>query len=792
MAPVLAVARRSGRNRWRSNLVLSLLVALTVAVAVSTLVGARRSESAFDRLRAESHSSDLQLFLDEPDLAAAVEELEGIDGISEVGVSSLLFVRPVGSELIPDYQLLATAARTDLAPGELDQPRIVAGRALQPEAVDEVVISEELAREVDVEVGDRIELESMTDAWVDVAFSGGDPGPPDGPVVPVQVVGLARTPADFGRFAGHILHLSPAFAGRYEDQVRTYTWVSVNVDDPSEASMRALVDGPLAGVDIDEAGFSYFADSDATQDGLATIATALRLVAAAGVLAGLTAVGLALARLARDELAVRATLAAMGWTRVQLALLVALVFGPWVVVGVLAGLVLGTLSSTVSVVGLARAVDPDVDALSAHVGWILLVGLAALAVLGPLVGFVSWRAARVSPGVEASGRSLPRLTRPLALPIGVRRALFGSSDRGGRASRTAAAAVVASVTVAVAALVVGTSIQRLEDDPSLSGQGSISQRAIDGGESLDVFEQVMGRLEPDDRIATLLGIHVAFGVRGSDGDEITGLVVDVRRGDLDAPVVSGRFVVQPDEVAFGPKTLDELDLSVGDEIELGYEETTARFRIVGTTLFPEGDFEHDSGLAMTVGGAERLLGGIEATAIHQVAFEWADGVDPEVADRELTDQGMQVFTTDEGLQPPAVSNLAEVGDLPLLLAALVLVLGLATLLHAVLLTTRLRDREAGTLRALGVTPKAVATVVETQAAVLGLLAAAAGLPLGFALGRQVWSPIAERAHVVDVAVTPWAGSVWVSAAVLACAVVLTMPIAVRAHRQRPAEALRAE
>lgn len=792
LAPVIAVARRIGRDRWRANVVVGVLVAVTVAMAVATLTGARRAETAFDRLRVDSHSSDIRFFFEDADLAASLDALAEVEGISEIGVSSEMFVRPVGSELFPDYQLLPIAARPDLGGDLLDIPRIVAGRAVRPDAVDEIALSEGLASDLEIDVGDTIELESMSVEWIDVAFNGGDPGPPDGPVVSVEVVGLARTPADFGRWLG-VIHLSPAFATRFEDQVRTYTWVSARVTDTSEAGLNALREGPLDAFEVQEVDRSFFTDSDATTDGLNTIAVSLRLVALAAILAGVTAVGLALVRLARDTLAVRVTLAAIGWTRAQLVALVVLLLLPWVLSGVVVGLVLGAVGSPLAVVGLARAVDPDVGALAPYPGWIAVVGAVSVLVSCVLLGLTAMRAARRTAGSTAPGRALPRLSHPLAVPIGVRRALFGASDRGGRASRGAAVAVAVSVVVAVAALLVGASIQRLQDDPTLSGPGRLDQRFIDSGEATDVFDRAMALLDGDDRVSDLAGIHIAFGISAPGTGELTALVLDVRRGDVGAAIVSGRFAVQPDEVAVGPATLEELGRSIGDDVELSSEQGTARFRIVGTTLFPEGDFSHDSGLALTADGAERFLGDVEVdTALHQVVFSWADGVDAAAADRSLEDEGFPPLTGAEGLRPAVVSNLAEVRDLPRVLAALVIALGLVTLLHAVSLTTRAREQEAGTLRALGVSPRSVSLVVEIQGLVLALVAVGAGIPLGLALGRQIWSPIAQRAHVVDRPIPSWGGTVWLVAAVLIGASVVALPLALRSLRHRPAAALRAE
>src|SRR5688500_1111189 len=101
-----------------------------------------------------------------------------------------------------------------------------------------------------------------------------------------------------------------------------------------------------------------------------------------------------------------------------------------------------------------------------------------------------------------------------------------------------------------------------------------------------------------------------------------------------------------------------------------------------------------------------------------------------------------------------------------------------SLLRAVVVTTRSRDREAGTLRAIGLTPSAMAAVIETQAVVPACLAVLAGLPLGVALGRNVWTAIAGRAHAIDQPVIAWTGMGWAALATLVGATVLGAPIAI--------------
>ena len=59
------------------------------------------------------------------------------------------------------------------------------------------------------------------------------------------------------------------------------------------------------------------------------------------------------------------------------------------------------------------------------------------------------------------------------------------------------------------------------------------------------------------------------------------------------------------------------------------------------------------------------------------------------------------------------------------------------------------------MRALGLTRWGTAGLVGSQALVLGAVMLLVGVPLGLAIGRAVWRPIVEAAHVVVLAVYPW-------------------------------------
>ena len=111
-------------------------------------------------------------------------------------------------------------------------------------------------------------------------------------------------------------------------------------------------------------------------------------------------------------------------------------------------------------------------------------------------------------------------------------------------------------------------------------------------------------------------------------------------------------------------------------------------------------------------------------------------MDGTAADDELAAAGFNVLTSEGRLVPASVSSLGDVRSLAALVAGLVLALGVVTAIYAVTVTRRLGRREAGTLRALGLTPRALATTTEVQGLTIALVGVVIGLPVGVVVGRQ--------------------------------------------------------
>src|SRR4029078_2507777 len=83
MGPIRMLARSELRRRWRSVVVLTLLVGFSGAVVLALVAGARRSESSLTRFEDASRSADVEF--DAGDATPAqVDELRKVPGVDAV------------------------------------------------------------------------------------------------------------------------------------------------------------------------------------------------------------------------------------------------------------------------------------------------------------------------------------------------------------------------------------------------------------------------------------------------------------------------------------------------------------------------------------------------------------------------------------------------------------------------------------------------------------------------------------------------------------------------------------
>ena len=137
-------------------------------------------------------------------------------------------------------------------------------------------------------------------------------------------------------------------------------------------------------------------------------------------------------------------------------------------------------------------------------------------------------------------------------------------------------------------------------------------------------------------------------------------------------------------------------------------------------------------------------------------------------------------------------NFGRVQSLPVLLAALLGTLAVATLAHLLVTSIRRRRRDLAILKTLGFSSGQVRTTVAWQATTLAFLAGVIGIPVGIACGRWVWIVFSHQLGIVPRPAVPVLAVIVLAAAAVAVANLVAVLPGRAAARVRPAIVLRSE
>lgn len=230
----------------------------------------------------------------------------------------------------------------------------------------------------------------------------------------------------------------------------------------------------------------------------------------------------------------------------------------------------------------------------------------------------------------------------------------------------------------------------------------------------------------------------------------------------------------------------EMGIAVGATVPIAAHGSVGQYRVSGIAEAPQA--MRDRALFFAATEAERLSG-------HPGQFDVIGvfGGDPAAVSAVVGDTGVVTTGTDRGaLEFPEVNksgeNLIVLAAVSGGLSASVMVFVVAGTLT---LSTQQRQRELALLRAIGTTPRQLRRMVLGEALVVGLLAVAAAVVLGPALGHWLFSRLAAN-HVVPDVLEFEQG--WIPAVVAAGASLLAVFAASfvagrRASKVRPTEAL---
>ncbi|MEV4257036.1 ABC transporter permease, partial [Spirillospora sp. NPDC049652] len=206
-------------------------------------------------------------------------------------------------------------------------------------------------------------------------------------------------------------------------------------------------------------------------------------------------------------------------------------------------------------------------------------------------------------------------------------------------------------------------------------------------------------------------------------------------------LVSGRWFHGPGEAVAPSRLLKATGTRIGDTITLTNAGRTARVRIVGEVMMLR-----DDGMDVLTDAASTAPLDIRFDpGMTEFQIDVRDGADAAAYAKTLNGAlaavGGSADRNTIQISPTIVAMDTLAGMLTVLL---VVVAGLGVL-NTVVLDTRERVHDLGVLKALGMAPRQVVTMIITTVGLVGLCFAAAGVPLGTALHAAVVPRMGEAA-----------------------------------------------
>jgi hypothetical protein len=786
MAAVWLWVRGERRRRGPAVLV-AVIVALAAGAGMAALAGARRADSALDRLGAATGQPNVVLApLAEAtgrghiDTARAAESVDLVDeAIAIPGVEAVTHAAYWAISPDPDEESLFGFG---IVRSTTSHPVGVPVSGRRSRAANEVMINETTASQFGLRVGSELRLrtvraEHMTD-WLD---DGGGGAPADGPEIPLRVTAIIRGVEDVTDTAEAVVAVGPGFYDRYAGEVAGCActiWVRADADRLDEVgpALEALY-GPY--------GFTVQPDEQINTRAAETIGLevdALRIAALVAVIAGALVVIQVISRQAAAIAADHQVRRALGMTRPQMAAGSALAVMPAIVTGGLVAVVGAALASSFLPRGLARRAEPDpgirIDAAVLADGFAVTVLIALAA-----AWTVGWMFAL--PARQGARRSVRGPIGPLPphVAFGVRMAINPAGDRWRGAAWSGVVGVALAVTGALAVWTVVASADHLRNTPELFGVSA--DLAVELGDQQARADAAVAAALADSGIEAVASVLRPSDPDNYDGSGPAGARASVEpravrheRGLIGPTIQEGRLAASADEVVLGRATAAALAAELGDRVTVRRIDRHAVDYVVVGIAVSYGIDVVDQGFELTERGIQRLVVPCPTAAtapdddesdcadagVETVLARTAPGADRGAVAARLRDADMTPIAT-----PSIVDRFREIGPVPWYLTAMLATLGAVGLMHSSLVTGRRRARELAVARALGFTPGQAAAAVRWQ----GLATATAGLVL-VAVSLPPWAPLLATAGVIAVAL---AATAWPAA---------------RSRRARPADHLRTE
>jgi hypothetical protein len=818
VSAVASWLRAELRVRWRSWIVLTVLVGFLGGVALAAATGARRTDTALPRLAAYSHTAGVNIGTIYPGLASLPE----VAAVDELVGEPLFLVLPDG-RVDPRFPL-PVASVDGRVLYEALRPVIRAGRLPLPSRADEAMATVEAAKQDHLRVGSRITLRDMSGLIgpnkAAVLRRTGYVAPDEGTSVQITIVGIgvdytdvaaasARSQGGPGAFG--TIYLTPAYAAAHGGPgAAVYAGALLELRPGTDLGrLRRDIDALAARHAVAPGGSNYDLSDlgeqfAALQRAIHPDAVALWLFAALVGLASALVVGQALSRQAWEAADDYTVLRSLGFTRAELLLAATTPTALVALAGGLIAVAAAVLASPLGPVGPARLAEPhpgvavNVALLGIGLGLILVLVLAQVIVS-------AWSATRPA-SVDTTGETRPsrmvetaaRSGLPVTAVAGLRLALERGRRRNTVPVRNTLTGAVLAITAVIVALTFNTNLGRLNSTPARYGWSW--DLAVDGGYFPLPAGQVRAVLAKLPEVAAVAGGNYASVI--VNGRLVPAVGLDQLDGSVFPTLLDGRAPQSGSEIALGATTLRQARASVGGMVDVQVGDVVRRLQVSGRAIFP--DFERGGFTATDLGvGAAATSQLLHPTGIppgvtyNFFLVRYASGTRRTAAATAIRQAlgpmcagGACSFLPDR--RPNEVNTYGQVKWTPLLLAAVLAVLAAAALGNALVSSVRRRRKDLAVLKALGFTRGQVATAVMWQATTLVVAALLVGLPIGAAAGRLLWSAFARQLGVAPDALTPFVALLAAIPVTVLVGNIMAAAPAWTAGRVRPSLVLRAE
>jgi hypothetical protein len=807
LGPVAFAFRAQVRSRWKSWLLIAVLVTVVGGFVLAASAAGWRTDAALPHFVA-THGYDATVYTAADTAMPPRSALPEVTAITRVlGVDSGVPRCDCSRPLNPtEFSVIAPAGGPQVW-------NLVAGHEPDPSDPYQVVASAYLEQAAGVHIGTVIHVPlyaaSQTQAYNNA--SGAYPAP-TGPTVAFHVVGLEASELDlpYGATPSYEVFTSRAFTKEVAPKAASGVVFLVRLRHGDtdllrfNSQMNALTKGSIQGIGSEDEEVA------SVESAIHPQAIGWWILAALAGLVGLAVVGQALARQSNVEAEEYPTLAALGTDRRQLfrlAMARTVVVG---VVGAAGALVLAFLLSPMAPEGEARLVETSTGVtFDAHA--LLLGALATLVVVVALGIWPSVRAARLTRPDDRAAFTHPSATvarlaavgAPPSALIGVRNALESKTGGANVPVGTALMGTVLAVTALCGTLVFGTSLTHLTTTPVLYGEGYQLNFTVSPGMPNRALEASLIHNRAVTGLTRGLANPVSVG-----GTTLGAIAAQSIRGPLDFSVVSGTLPDGDGQVGLGTSTLRQLHAHVGSVVGMTVftpsgGKRTEPFRVVSAVAFPVlgGEVGLGTGALFTIPGylAAVCPAGSGRTRCQQEVLDTSDGgilatvlAGPE--GRAAVTHYLDSFRSIAALPaaPTSLINFGEAVNFPLIFGCLLAVFGAATLAHLMVVSVSRRSREIGLLKVLGFVNGQVVAAVGWQATTVALVGIVIGIPLGIIAGRGTWHAFASHLGVIPVSVVP-VGLVGVLVVgVIVVANLLALGPAIVAARSKPGRLLRVQ